>query len=400
MPAGNHAWCDFLIPMPRIRIAHIITHLELGGAQKTTLSLLECINKKDYQPHLITSPGGLLTEKARSIPNIKPYLAPSLVRKINPLKDIISFWQIFRYLKKEKIALVHTHGSKAGIIGRWAARLAGVEFIFHTVHGWPFYIETNGLIKFFYMLLEKITSWLTTKLVVVSDADLKAGLKYVNKNQKRYVKIHYGIEGGEFFHSSRTGKDRDSRLIKSLDIKKDSCIVGGIFCFKPQKAPLDFVKVARAVIDRSGEVQFISIGDGALRPAAEKLSLELGLNGRIKFLGWQKDITSFFSIIDILLLTSRWEGLPVVFLEAMASGVPVVATKTGGASEAVKDGINGFLEEKGACRELAEDILFLVNNPDQRKEFSKRARENFREEFDISYMTRRVQNLYEQAMRK
>lgn len=386
--------------MPRIKIAHIITHLELGGAQKTALSLLECINKKDYQPHLITSPGGLLTEEARSIPNIKLYLAPSLVREINPLKDIISFWQIFRYLKREKIPLVHTHGSKAGIIGRWAARLAGVEFIFHTVHGWPFYIETHGLIKFFYMLLEKITSWLTTKLVVVSDADLKAGLKYVNRNRKKYVKIYYGIESKEFFHTSHIGKERDARLISLLNIKKDTCVVGGIFCFKPQKAPLDFVKVAKAVIDENSKVQFISIGDGVLRPAAEKLSLELGLNGRIKFLGWQKDIASFFSIIDILLLPSRWEGLPVVFLEAMASGVPVVATKTGGASEAVKDGINGFLEEKGACRELAEDILLLASDPDKRQAFSKRARENFREEFDISYMTTQVQNLYEQAMRK
>lgn len=386
--------------MPKRKIVHIITHLELGGAQKTTLSLLKYINKQDYEAHLITSPVGLLAENARSLPHVRLFLVPALIREISPLKDITSFWQILKYLKREEISLVHTHGSKAGIIGRWAGRLAGVRFIFHTVHGWPFYIETNALIKFFYKLLEKITSWLTTKLVVVSDADLKAGLKHVNKNRAKYVKVYYGIESREFLYANRPGKNKEVHLINSLNIKKDACIVGGIFCFKPQKAPLDFIKTAKVVIDKGADVEFLSIGDGFLRPAAERLSLELGLNGRIRFLGWQRDMPALFSIIDILLLTSRWEGLPVVFLEAMASGIPVVTTDVGGASEVIKDGINGFLEEKGACERLADDILFLANHPSRRREFSEHARKAFREEFDISYMTARIQELYEQSIKK
>lgn len=385
--------------MPKIKIAHIITHLELGGAQKTTLSLLKHINKQDYEAHLITSPEGLLVEDARSIPRLRLFFVPALIREINPIKDIISFWQILRYLKKEGISLVHTHSPKAGIIGRWAARFAGVKLIFHTVHGWPFYIEANTSVRFFYKLLEKATSWLTTRLVVVSNADLEAGLKYVNKNITKYVKVYYGIESKDFLHTNRPEKDKDSYPLNSLNIKKKACIVGGIFCFKPQKAPLDFIKTAKTVIDKSGNVEFLSIGDGFLRPAAERFSLESGLNGRIRFLGWQRDMPALLSIIDILLLTSRWEGLPVVFLEAMASGVPVVATNVGGASEVIKDGINGFLEEKGACERLADDILFLVNNPDKRREFSERARGAFRQEFDISYMTARIQNLYEQSMK-
>ncbi len=100
--------------MPKTKIAHIITHLELGGAQKTTLSLLEHINKDDYQVHLITSPGGLLPEDALSIPHIKLFLVPALTSQISPIKVAVSFWQIWRYLKREKISLVHTHSSKAG----------------------------------------------------------------------------------------------------------------------------------------------------------------------------------------------------------------------------------------------------------------------------------------------
>lgn len=386
--------------MPKTKIAHIITHLELGGAQKTTLSLLEHINKDDYQVHLITSPGGLLAEDALSIPHIKLFLVPALTSQISPIKDAVSFWQIWRYLKREKISLVHTHSSKAGIIGRWAGRLAGARPIFHTVHGWPFYIEANALMRAFYILLEKITSLVTTRLVVVSDVDLRAGLRHVNKKKAKYIKICYGIESKKFLKSDDAKRDRADCLRGSLNIKKESCVIGGIFCFKPQKAPLDFVKIAKEVIDKGAEAQFLSIGDGILRPAAERMSLESGLDGRMRFLGWQKDISSLFPIIDILLLTSRWEGLPVVFLEAMASGIPVVATKVGGAAEVIKDGENGFLQEKGACKRLADNILFLVNNPGKRREFSERARENFREEFDISYMTNRIQTLYERGIKK
>ncbi len=386
--------------MAKTKIAHIITKLELGGAQKTTLLLLKYINKQDYEAHLITSSGSLLINDALSMPDIRVFLEPALIGEINPFKDIISFWRILKYLKREKISLIHTHSSKAGIIGRWAGRFAGVRFIFHTVHGWPFHIETNILVRFFYILLEKITSWITTRLIMVSDTDLKAGLKHVNKNRAKYVRISYGIESREFFNTYHIKKNKDTRLVSSLNIREDACVVGVICCFKPQKAPLDFVKVAKAVIDKGADVQFLSIGDGILKPAAEKMSLELGLNGNIKFLGWRKDIPALLSVVDILLLTSRWEGMPVVFFEAMASGVPIVATDVGGASEVVKDGISGFLEKTGACEKLAEDVLLLAGNPEKRQTFSKGARENFRDEFDIAYMTTRIENVYEQSIKK
>ncbi len=386
--------------MAKTKIAHIITKLELGGAQKTTLSLLRHLDENDYEIHLITSPWGLLTEEAFCIQGLRAFLVPALTSELNPLKDIISFLQILRYLRRRNISIVHTHSSKAGIIGRWAGRFAGVRFIFHTVHGWPFHIETNILARFFYTLLEKITSWITTRLIMVSDTDLKAGLKYVNKNRAKYVRISYGIESREFFNTNHIKKSKDTRLVSSLNIREDACVVGVICCFKPQKAPLDFVKVAKAVIDKGADVQFLSIGDGILRPAAEKMSLELGLNGNIKFLGWRKDIPALLSVVDILLLTSRWEGMPVVFFEALASGVPIIATDVGGASEVVKDGINGFLEKTGACEKLAEDVLSLAGNPEKRQTFSKVSRENFRDEFDIAYMTTRIENVYEQSIKR
>ena len=385
--------------MQHKKIIHIITQLELGGAQKTTLALLEQISNPNCEIHLITSPGGLLEDNARSIQGLQILLLPTLSREINIFKDAVSFWQILRYLKCENPSIVHTHSSKAGVLGRWAAKCAGVKKIFHTVHGWPFYIETNIIVRSLYICLEKVTSWITTKLIVVSNADLKEGLKYVNKDRSKYAKIPYGIKSSVFLQIDHKNRNNNVALRKSLGIEKDACVVGNIACFKPQKAPFDFIKVAKGVMEKNVNVQFLSVGDGLLRPAAEKLALKVGLNGRVKFLGWQKDMISILSIVDIVLSTSRWEGLPVVFLEAMASGVPIIATDVGGASEVVKDGINGFLSAKGDKEKLAEDIILLTRDPDKRRLFSERARKNFKKDFDISHMTAHMQKIYEHTVK-
>ena len=275
--------------MAKTKIAHIITTLELGGAQKTTLSLLRRLYAETCELHLLTSGVGPLLKDALDIPEVRAVFIPSLVREVSPIRDIIAFWSIYRYLKQHNIFIVHTHSSKAGILGRWAAKLAGVKKIVHTVHGWPFNAETTLAVRLFYRCLEKTTSLITDKLVVVSDSDLKDGLKTIDRNKKKYKKISYGIETDQFKSTAP-----DSSI-------GSGCKVGHISCFKSQKAPLDFVRVAKYVTDKNKNVEFISAGDGILRPAAEKLTAELGLSSSIKFLGWRTDIAKIFSTIDILL---------------------------------------------------------------------------------------------------
>ncbi|NQT89925.1 MAG: glycosyltransferase family 4 protein [Candidatus Omnitrophica bacterium] len=381
--------------MPKKKIAHIITQLELGGAQKTTLLILKYLNTDKYEPHLITSTDGPLADYAYSLPQLKIFNVSSLTSRINPFRDIISFFKILRYLKREKISIVHTHSTKAGIIGRWAGTLAGCQSIFHTVHGWPFYIEANGFFRSILLFFERATSSITERIVVVSNADLQAGLKRVCKDRSKYVKIYYGIESQLFRGKSGTDPQQRTPLFKSLNIDQGRCVVGSIACFKPQKAPQDLIKTASLVIDRDKDTQFLLIGDGALRQGYEDISLSLGLKPQMKFLGWRHDVNALLSVIDILVLTSHWEGMPVVLLEAMASGVPVVATDVGGVSEIVKHGLNGFLEKKGACEDLAGDILTLIKSPGKRREFSDNARRSFLETFDITCMMDGIHRLYE-----
>ncbi|MDD5503912.1 MAG: glycosyltransferase family 4 protein [Candidatus Omnitrophica bacterium] len=371
--------------MPKIRLAHIITGLELGGAQKTTLSLLACLDRALYDVFLFTSDGGYLAKKAGLIQGLKVIVIDSLVRDINLVKDARSFFKIAYYLRRYKISVVHTHSSKAGIIGRWAARLSGVKYVFHTVHGWPFYIESGAFTRFAYRMFEKITSLITTKLIVVSDKDMMAGLKYVNSRGEKYAKISYGIDRDGFAGGINPGK------------RDDTVRVGFIACFKPQKAPMDFIKVVKLVTDKNKAVEFISAGDGLLRPLASEQASRLGVDGYIKFLGWQEDIADILSRVDMLLLTSRWEGLPVVILEAFAAGKPVIATKAGGIPEIISNGVNGFLEEKGDCLGLARDILILASDSKKLRAFSKNAADSFKPQNHLSYMVNRIQSLYGRA---
>jgi glycosyltransferase involved in cell wall biosynthesis len=123
----------------------------------------------------------------------------------------------------------------------------------------------------------------------------------------------------------------------------------------------------------------------------------LGLERRIQFLGWQPDIAAVLKKLDIVLLTSHWEGLPVVIIESLASGLPVVATKVGGVPELVIDGVNGFLSAKGDCEKLAKDLLLLSADKEKRLQFSRQSRKMFKEEFSIDYMKNRIESLYQRA---
>lgn len=371
--------------MPKIKVAQIITKLELGGAQKTTLSLLRHLDRKRYCPYLITAPGGYLKEEASSISQLNIFFVDTLLRDINIFKDLVSFFKIRKYLKQQGINIVHTHSSKAGIIGRWAARCAGVKLIFHTVHGWPFYIEAKTALKLAYKVLEKITALITTRLVVVSDKDLKEGLRTVNKSRDKYIKIPYGIEIKDFTVKMDSGSR--GKVVK----------VGFIACYKPQKAPMDFLKVVKKIAGAEKDIEFISAGDGALKPEVMREAAKLGLDKRIQFLGWQPDIAAVLEKLDIILLTSHWEGLPVVIIESLALGIPVVATEVGGVPELVTDGVNGFLAAKGDWEKLAKDLLLLSADKEKRLQFSRQSRKRFKEEFNIGYMKNRIESLYQRV---
>ncbi|MBN1793648.1 MAG: glycosyltransferase family 4 protein [Candidatus Omnitrophica bacterium] len=384
-----------LTSLNNTRLVHIITKLELGGAQKNALDIVAYFQREGYQVFLLTGPDGILSGEARKIAGITCIEVPHLVREIHPLKDIVAFFYIFCLLKKFKPHIVHTHSSKAGILGRLAARMAGIRSIYHTIHGYGFHPHQPFLLRKVLIACERIAAVVTTKLITVSLSDREVGLSEHIGKEAQYVTIPYGIKKNDYFGSLEKGG-----LRKRLHLPQEACLVGTIACFKPQKGLFDFVRAARRVCDNTTDVAFIVVGDGALRNALQTAINACGLERFFYLLGWRRDVKEILHALDIFVLSSLWEGLPIVFLEAMCASLPIVATDVGGSREVIQDGHNGFLVDSTDWWGLADKVTFLVQHPKERRVMGKNSLRvmQMREEFEKDHMLLHIKALYGAAL--
>lgn len=376
--------------MRKLNVGHIITKLELGGAQENTLYSVTNHDRKKYNVFLISGTKGELVQEGKKIKDAHIILLPELKHEISPFYDFFCMLKLWRLFKKLKIDIIHTHSSKAGILGRFAGYLAKVPIIIHTVHGFSFNDYQNFLIRNLYVFFERIAAKISDKLIVVTRIDIEKGLSAKVGKLKQYIVIHSGINLEEF------SKQHDViKVKKEFNIPLDYKIVGMIACFKPQKAPLDFIRVAKMVKDSFSKIKFILVGDGELRPDIERLISELNLNSDVILAGWRKDVAEILSSFDILVLTSLWEGLPRVFPEAMAERKPIVGTSVDGAKEAILDGKNGFLLKPKDINGISEKVLYLLNNENIAKKMGEYGF-NIAKSFDAKEMIKDIEKVYEE----
>ena len=367
-----------------IRVAHVITELALGGAQQNTLYTVAHLDPVRFEPVLMAGRGGLLDAEARQAGAPVVFL-DSLRRDVNPWHDARALAALVRQFRSLRPTIVHTHSSKAGILGRWAARLAGVPHIVHSIHGYGFHPGQSRLTRAAWIVLERLTGRLcTSAFIAVSRANLAQGVELGLFPPERVSLIHSGIAIGDFAGDAAHGTEA-SRVT-----------VGMIACLKPQKAPLDFVAVAARVAHRVGRdhVRFVLVGDGSMKRQVEEAIRREGMDDVIELAGWRRDIPAVIKEFDILLHTARWEGLPRVFPEAMASGLPIVATDVDGAPEAIEDGVTGFLLAPGDVEGLAQQTAKLAMDSTLRRTMGARARGKVAA-WDIDDMVRRQERLYE-----
>jgi len=380
--------------MQKIIVVHIITKMELGGAQQNTLFTVSNLDPGKYETFLLSGEEGELIDAAKKLKNF--FIIKDMVREIRPYKDMKAFFQIVKKLKKIKdqfvepfSIIVHTHSSKAGILGRWAAKAAGIKIIIHSIHGFPFNDFQSFFKKYTYVVLEKITAKITSHFIAVSSSNIEEGIKHSIFNRERTTLIRSGIDISKFKHPE-TGKEETKN---NLGIPIDSPVVLMISCLKPQKAPLDFVKACFIIKEKIKNASFLLAGDGILRQDLENEIKKHGLEASFHLLGWRKDIPSLINASDVLVLTSLWEGLPRVIPQAMAASVPVVVTRVNGSPEAVKEGENGFLLTPGDIDGIAEKTAFILKNPEKAREMG-RIGNSMVEEFDIHKMVSDQERLY------
>jgi glycosyltransferase involved in cell wall biosynthesis len=377
----------------RIRVLHVITRLIVGGAQEATMLTAALLDRARYAVDVVsgpqTGPEGSLIEKVRAR-GIPLTIEPTLVREISPLKDLQALLALCRLMQRGRYTIIHTHSSKAGILGRWAARLAGIPIIVHTVHGWGHHDRQHPLVRNTYILLERLTQRFTDRLTVDSPRNAERGLTDGIATPEKYITIRCGIELERFW-----GPIRPREVVRAeLSIPSGAPVVGTVTRLSPQKAPLDFVEAAAQVAAARPDVHFVAVGGGPLRAEVEARIAALSLADRFHLTGLRRDVPDLMHSFDIFALSSLWEGLPRVLPQAMAVGLPIVATAVDGNAEAVEDGVNGLLTPPGDPQAMAAALLRLLDDPALARKMSEAGRERAGE-FDARKMVEDIAALYE-----
>jgi glycosyltransferase involved in cell wall biosynthesis len=385
--------------MAQATVVHIVTQLELGGAQEITLLFCRHLAERGLDVHLVAGRGGLLDAEAERIPALSVHFDDSLVRAVNPRQDVACLVSLARLLRRLRGAsgrpmIVHTHSSKAGILGRWAAYAAGVKVRVHSIHGFGFHDWQPWWKRRSYQLTEQVTAKITHAFCAASEANRRVATRLgLLRGGKPSVVLPEAIEVSDY----EPREDEGRKIRDELGLAPATPLVGMIACLKPQKAPLDFVKVAARVRAADPESHFFLAGDGILRPEMEAEIDQLALRDRFHLLGWRRDVRGLLGAADVLVLTSLWEGLPRVVLQAMAAGKPIVATRVDGTPEAVADGESGFLLEPHDVTGFAERVSRLIRDPELARRMGGEGRRRV-EEFSATVMLEKLDALYEELL--
>lgn len=377
----------------KIRVMHIITRLIVGGAQENTVLTAALLDKRRFDTEVIsgpqTGPEGSLIDQVhqRGVPLT---ILPDLVREISPLHDLKALFKLARLIRRNRCDIIHTHSSKAGVLGRWAGWMAGVPIIVHTVHGWGHTDRQHPFVRSVYITLEKLTQRVTDRLIVVSPRNTEKGLADGIATPDKYVTIRSGIELDRFLRPSRSRAE----MRAELSIPPDVPVMGTVARLSLQKAPLDFVTAAAIVADAIPQAHFVFVGDGPLRDQTEAAIEEAGLTTRFHLTGLRRDVPELLTTFDVFALSSLWEGLPRVLPQAMAAGLPMIATAIDGNAEAISDGVNGRLVPPADPPALARAVIALLRDPDAARRMGQAGLARVRE-FSAAKMVDDIARLYE-----
>ena len=381
------------------RVLHPITRLIVGGAQENTMYTAALLDPRRFQAGVLSGPqtgteGSLIEEvRARGVPLT---ILPELLREVSPRDDLAALLKLARFMRRGGYEIVHTHSSKAGILGRLAARLAGTPVIVHTVHGWSFHERMSPRTRRLYVLLERFAARFSDALVVVARPDIEKGLREGIGRPEQYHLIRSAIPLEEF--SPSPGLRRAAR--EELGLPPEAPVLGSLGRFSEQKNPLDWVEAAGRVGRALPECRFLLVGDGPLRPQVEAALEREGIAGRALLTGLRRDAGRMLAAMDVFLLTSLWEGLPRTLPQAMSMELPVVANRVDGTAEAVLPGETGFLCRPGDVEGLASACLSLLRGVAMRRAFGERGRQLARSQFDLRGMIADIEALYARLLRE
>jgi glycosyltransferase involved in cell wall biosynthesis len=382
--------------MAKTKVLHIITRLDRGGSAENTLLTVIGLDKERYEVALISGPSAepidRLMDRAQAS-GVRLITVKNLVRKISPWRDFKALFALYRLVKGGRYDIVHTHSSKAGILGRWAAHLAGVPHLVHTPHGHVFYGYYNKLVTRLFVLLERLTACFSDKIVALTPQEVKEYLALGIGEPEKFIVIHSGVELACFRGIGAPGPE----VRAELNIPRDLPVVGSVGRLEEVKGYRYFIEAASLIIEKIPEVCFLLVGDGSLRARLQRQATDFGLEHRFVFTGWRDDVPRMISAMDIFVLSSLNEGMGKVLVEAMALKKPIVATRVGGVPGLIKDGRNGILVPPEDPSALAAAVIGLLEDKPRAERLGLEAGRGI-EWYSAQYMVRKIEGLYEELL--
>jgi glycosyltransferase involved in cell wall biosynthesis len=391
----------------KYKIIHLITRLDKGGSAENTLLTVLGIDKKEYEVVLAKGPtyesrmskeehAAVIADlKEAQLKGVKIVNIRFLLRRINPVYDLLALFSLYILLLKERPTIVHTHTSKAGLLGTLAAKMAGIPILIHTPHGHVFWGYFGPLKTKIFIFLERLTSKLTGKIVALTNREKEDYLRFRIANEDRYIVIFSGVKLNKFKESLFGEKQN---LKRELGIPENSSIVGTVGRLVPVKGPESLIKAAKHIISKYPDTFFIFSGYGYLRLELENKAFKMGIKENIIFLGWRDDATKIISAYDVFVLPSLNEGMGRVLVEAMALGRPIVASNIGGIPDLVTHGKNGFLVPPKNPEELAKYIQILLEDKEKREKMGLAGKE-MALNFSVENMVEKIEELYGELLK-
>ncbi len=380
--------------MNAMKIAHITT--VDCSLRALLLNQLRSIQEAGYEVVGISSPGS-------DVPTIEAagirHISVPMTRNLTPVADLISFWRLYRTMRRERFAVVHTHNPKPGLLGQLAARLAGVPLVVNTVHGFYFHDHMRPSARRFFITMEKIAAWCSDVILSQNKEDIETGVAEKIFRREKVRHLGNGIDL-KMFDRGALDPALVERLGKELSIPAGVKVVGFVGRLAARrKGFLDFLRAGQQIAEYDRSVRFLIVGEtdhGKPDAVEPSLARDFGIWNQCHFLGRREnsELPALYSLMNVLVLPSLFEGIPRVIMEAAAMGVPTVASDVKGNREAVVNGRSGILVPFGDVPALTGAVTSILKDPEKAARMGAEARRLALEQFDERIVFTKVKAEY------